>query len=135
MDRSSPLPRSNSKAPNRTRLEEGLCIGKYAECEARNCTNVTRNCRNKAQPIRAGNGLLGSAERFPNTGTKVNSLCPNPRLLIALYSPATLLKTQLRVGASEKSYATAILLPDSAFSAVEFCRATIAKNGPVLQIS
>jgi hypothetical protein len=66
-----------------------------------------------------GNGLLGGAE-VANAGTKVNSLLLSSRLLIALYSPAAKLKTQLRYGTSEKCIATAIVGPRCAFSAVEF---------------
>jgi hypothetical protein len=46
---------------------------------------------------------------------KVNSLCPNPRLLIALHSPYPLLETGLRLCPAEKSRA---LTPFSAEQSV-----------------
>ena len=45
-DRSSPVLRSSSKAPNRTRREEMVDIGPHTK-QNKNCSNATRNCRNK----------------------------------------------------------------------------------------
>jgi hypothetical protein len=46
---------------------------------------------------------VGSAEIGAKMPTEVNSLCPNPLLLIALHSPHGLLKTGLRLCHPEKS--------------------------------
>ena len=49
------------------------------------------------------NGHVGSAEIGAKMPTEVNSLCPNPLLLIASHSPHALLKTGLRLCHPEKS--------------------------------
>jgi len=49
------------------------------------------------------NGLLGSAQSGFTTLAKVNSLSPNPQLLIALHSPNRLRETGLRMCPPEKS--------------------------------
>lgn len=48
------------------------------------------------------NGLMGSARRGSNVLSKVNSLPPNPQLLIALHWPYVLLETGLPICSAEK---------------------------------
>jgi hypothetical protein len=49
------------------------------------------------------NGLLGSAQSGSKMRAKVNSLSPNPQLLIALHSPNKLREAGLRMCPPEKS--------------------------------
>jgi hypothetical protein len=52
MDRNSPVLRSSSKAPNRTRAEEGVRMGTADKIRNKNCTNTAQNCRNtQQQPV------------------------------------------------------------------------------------
>jgi hypothetical protein len=49
------------------------------------------------------NEHAGKAEMGSEMPTEVNSLCPNPPLLIALHSPHVFLETGLRLSHPEKS--------------------------------
>src|SRR5208282_2991474 len=68
----------------------------------------------------ARNGLLGSAEHVFQGAYKVNSLWPNPRLLIALHSPSPLGETGLRICPAEKRRDSTSFQLISPFSAVRF---------------
>jgi hypothetical protein len=67
--------------------------------------------------------------------TKVNSLWPNPQLLIALHSPNALLETGLRIRLPEKSQDNTAFDAEQSFLYCPVCLGTIAKYGHYSRIS
>src|SRR5579864_3692341 len=67
IDRSSPVLRSNSKAPNRTRSEEKVYMGTvYVKYRLRNCTNRLLIVENKTESrIKAGRKHLLKNQQLP----------------------------------------------------------------------
>jgi hypothetical protein len=77
---------------------------------------------------------MGSVEiGFPDAD-KVNSLWPNPQLLIALHSPNALLETGLRMCPPEKSQESTAIDAEQSVLCSPFCRGRIAKYGHVSRI-
>jgi hypothetical protein len=80
------------------------------------------------------NGLMGSAECGFRVQTKVNSLWPNPQLVIALHSPSALLETGLRRCLPEKSQDSGPLALGQSILSSPVCGRNIAKYGHVSRI-
>src|ERR1039458_4642327 len=80
-------------------------------------------------PIRklSRNGLMGKAEVGFRVRTKVNSLWPNPELVIALHSPSALLETGLHLCPTEKDLDIASFDPKQSVLCSPVCLRLIAK--------
>jgi hypothetical protein len=78
---------------------------------------------------------MGSAEIGPSDADKVNSLWPNPQLLIALHSPNALLETGLRMCLPEKSQDRSPFAVEQSVLCGPVCPPTIAKYGHYSRIS
>jgi hypothetical protein len=85
----------------------------------------------------AADALMTPTERnrFPGCRQKVNSLWPNPLLLIALLSPCALHETGLRICPSEKSRGVAPFAVGQSILPSPVSLRRIAKNGRVSRIS
>lgn len=74
-------------------------------------------------------GLMGSAQRGPTVPVKVNSLLPNPQLLIALHSPNGLRETGLCMCLTEKTHASSAFDDERSVLCSPVCLGIIAKYG------
>jgi hypothetical protein len=80
-------------------------------------------------------GLWEVPKSVSKMPTKVNSLRPNPRLLIALHSPIALPQTGLRMCLPEKSRTLTAFGAEQSVLCSPVCLGIIAKYGHFLRIS
>ena len=82
-----------------------------------------------------GSPLMGSAQRVLLCWQKVNSLSPNPQLLIALHSPYAFLKPDCASALQRKAGTVTLLSTEQSVLYSPVCCGIIAKNGHISRIS
>ena len=98
------LPLTIAEIPReRLAIQKLAVFSRFVPTNALVFTNIAPRPEWSAIRRLAVNGLMGSSQRGSTVLGKVNSLSPNPQLLIALHSPNGLRETGLRICRPEKS--------------------------------